>query len=86
MEETKKVERIDGTRYVKIGNSVFDTVGKDAPSMQTICECLFCGDRFAGASGKCSIYCKRCKTAESRKDVQDEIDAIKAENKLKGYK
>lgn len=73
--QEKKIERIAGTRYVKINNKVFDTVGKDDTPTKTICECLNCGERFGGnVSGKCAMYCKNCRT-------QPERDAIDKENK-----
>ena len=63
----EKITRIEGTRYVKIGDNIFNTVSKDV-KMKTICECLFCGERFAAnAAGQCAIYCKYCKTIASRK-------------------
>jgi hypothetical protein len=74
----QKPQRIEGTRYVKIGHNVFNTIGKDDTPTKTICECLNCGDRFGGdANGKCAIYCKRCKTAEGRKQIQEENDKLK---------
>lgn len=75
--ENKKVEHIQGTRYVKIDNNVFNTIPKDTTPTKTICECLFCGERFGGdANGKCAIYCKNCKTAEGRKKTQEENKII----------
>ena len=85
--ETKKVERIPGTTYVKIDNSVFNTVPKDASQTKTQCLCLWCGDKFGGnAAGQCAIYCKNCKKVEQRKQMKEENEAIKQENIAKGYK
>jgi hypothetical protein len=85
MEETKKVERIPGTHYVKIDHNIFNTLPANAEPKSTICLCLFCGDKFASASGKCSIYCAKCKKAESRKEMIEENKIIDAENRKKNY-
>ena len=75
--ETKKVEHMAGTRYVKIDNSIFSTVPKDNTPTRTICECLFCGERFGGdANGKCAVYCKNCKTKEGRVKLAEENGRI----------
>jgi len=85
--ETKKVERIPGTHYVKIDHSVYNTQPNNEPKMKTICLCLFCGDKFGGnAAGQCSIYCSKCKKAEARKSMLEENEVIKQENIAKGYK
>jgi hypothetical protein len=79
--ETKKVERIEGTRYVKIGDSIFNTQAQPEAHLKTICECLFCGERFGGdANGKCSVYCKNCKTIEGRRKITEENKKIREEN------
>ena len=33
--ETKKPQRIEGTRYVKLNDTVYSTVAKDAPTLKT---------------------------------------------------
>lgn len=79
--ETKKIERIQGTRYVKIGDSIFNSAPTDKNTMKTICECLFCGERFAGdANGKCAVYCKTCRTIEGRKKITEENNKIRQAN------
>ena len=74
----KQFQRIEGsTRYVKIENTVYDTIPKDSTPTKVICECLFCGERFGGnATGKCAIYCSNCKTKENRNKIQDENNKI----------
>ena len=75
--EKVKPERIEGTRHVKLNNTVYSTVAKDAPTLKTICECLWCGERFGGdVSGKCAMYCKNCRTAAGRKEVTDANNLI----------
>ena len=38
-----------------------------------ICVCIHCGDRWgAGATGKCTMTCKNCGTAQGRKLIDDE--------------
>ena len=85
MEEIKKVERIPGTSYVKIDHNIYNTLPANSEPKSTICLCLFCGDKFASALGKCSIYCAKCKKAEARKLMIEENEAIKQENIKKGY-
>jgi hypothetical protein len=74
----KKITRVDGTtRYVKIDNTIYDTVPKDTTPTKVICECLFCGERFGGnAVGKCAIYCKNCRTKEAREKITEENNKI----------
>jgi len=84
--ETKKVDRIVGTHYVRIGHSVYNTQPNNEPKMKTICLCCFCGDKFAAnASGQCSIYCKSCRKAESRKKLLEENEIIKQANLKLGF-
>jgi hypothetical protein len=79
MEE--KAIRIEGTKYVKIGDSIFNTAPKDPNTPRVICECVFCGERFgANAAGQCAVYCKNCKILESRKKITEENNKIKQEN------
>ena len=69
--EKQKATRIEGTRYVKIGTGVFDTAPQDKNKLKTICECLWCGERFgANVAGQCAMYCKNCKTKAGREAVQ----------------
>jgi len=77
--DKKNYTRVAGTtRYIKMGDMVCDTIAKDAPALKTICECLWCGDRYgADASGKCKMYCKNCSTKEGRKKIREENEAIK---------
>jgi hypothetical protein len=85
--ETKKIERVPGTTYVKIDNSVFNTVPKEVSQTKAQCLCLWCGDKFgANAAGQCAIYCKNCKKVEGRKQIKEQNEAIDEENKAKGYK
>ena len=78
----KKIQRIEGTtRYVKVNDTVYDTVPKDTTPTKVICECLFCGERFGGnVAGKCSLYCKNCKTLEQRKAISQENEKIRVKN------
>jgi hypothetical protein len=86
MEETKKVERIPGTHYVKVGDSIFNTIPKDTEPKKVVCLCLYCGEKFGGnAAGQCAVYCKNCKTIENRKKMTAENKVIDEENKKKGY-
>jgi len=85
--ETKKVDRIAGTHYVRIGHSVYNTLPANTEPKKVICLCLFCGDKFGGnAAGQCAIYCAKCKKAEARKSMLEENEVIKQENIAKGYK
>jgi len=85
--ETKKVERIPGTHYVKIDHNIYNTLPADAEPKRVICLCLFCGDKFGGnAAGKCSVYCAKCKKAENRKQMMEENEVIKQENIKLGFK
>jgi len=84
--ETKKVERIPGTHYVKIDHNVFNTIPANTEPKRVICLCLFCGDKFGGnATGQCSVYCAKCKKSENRKAMLEENKRIDEENKKKGY-
>ena len=84
--ETKKIERVPGTNYVKIDNSIFNTVPKDESQTKTQCLCLWCGDKFgANAAGQCAVYCKNCKKVSERKALREENEKIDKENKAKGY-
>ncbi len=78
----QKIEKIEGTRYVKIGDSIFNTISKsDSVSSKVICECLFCGERFGGdANGKCAVYCKNCRVKENRAEITRQNEEIRKAN------
>ena len=86
MTEAKKIERIPGTHYVRVEHNIYNTMPASSEPKQVVCLCLFCGDKFGSASGACPIYCKNCKTADQRKKLLADNEAIKKENIAKGYK
>lgn len=43
--------------------------------------CVNCENKIS----KDAKYCRYCATAEQRKKIKEENEAIRAENKLKGY-
>jgi len=53
-------------------------ISVDVPK-KVICLCSWCGDRYGGdVSGKCAMYCKNCRTADARRALKEENDAIRA--------
>jgi L-lysine 2,3-aminomutase len=85
--ETKKIEKIPGTHYVRIGSNAFNTMPANSEPNKVKCLCLFCGEKFsANSAGQCSVYCQSCKKAENRKKMTEENKAIKQENLTKGFK